>query len=538
MKILSLKGKWLLTLTCAMYMAMSAVNAAGAYLSGKTHECAELGNLTGVVQLCLIKLGLLVFSYLLTGISLGIRLAYLSNGELGIKDSIVHNLLRRPFSEFRRENSAFYLNLSNTDTDMYVSGFLWNIPLVAHTVASMVLSAILLWILHPFMLPAALAMAALPLLVTKPFANMRQKSKTAYSEASENYTNVLKETVEGCGAIRSNGREQACEDRHGVANSTRQRAWAKDFFIGQMSFESLLSMGGLSGTVCMLLGGWLVMQGIMSAGMIYSALNYFSAISNGFSNMTNYIVEMRSTKGTIEKLGKQRDMPCPVDSGLSISPQTDTVYEDVSFAFGDRQLYSGLTERFALGGCYAVVGESGSGKSTLLKLLLKYYDGYQGTISLGGQDIRQLSEQEVYKLVGVVDQNPYIFNASLYENITMFGGLPNRDSEEYHALLQKLNLTALAQRVGDVPLGDFGDNISGGERQRINIARALRRNPKILIFDEPTTGLDPENITMINEFIFNLRDVTRIVISHNWSEDYLGRFDNVIRIGSRKSTMQ
>ena len=267
-------------------------------------------------------------------------------------------------------------------------------------------------------------------------------------------------------------------------------------------------------------------------------MNYFSAISNGFSNMTNYIVEMRSTKGTIEKLGKQRDMPCPVDSGLSISPQTDTVYEDVSFAFGDRQLYSGLTERFALGGCYAVVGESGSGKSTLLKLLLKYYDGYQGTISLGGQDIRQLSEQEVYKLVGVVDQNPYIFNASLYENITMFGGLPNRDSEEYHALLQKLNLTALAQRVGDVPLGDFGDNISGGERQRINIARALRRNPKILIFDEPTTGLDPENITMINEFIFNLRDVTRIVISHNWSEDYLGRFDNVIRIGSRKSTMQ
>ena len=76
-------------------------------------------------------------------------------------------------------------------------------------------------------------------------------------------------------------------------------------------------MGGLSGTVCMLLGGWLVMQGIMSAGMIYSALNYFSAISNGFSNMTNYIVEMRSTKGTIEKLGKQRDMPI---GGLALLP--------------------------------------------------------------------------------------------------------------------------------------------------------------------------------------------------------------------------
>lgn len=535
MKILAPKGKWLLTLTCAMYMAMSTVNAAGAYLSGKTLECAELGNLTGVVQLCLIKLGLLVFSYLLTGTSLGIRLAYLSNGELGIKDSIIHNLLRRPFSEFRRENSAFYLNLINTDTDMYVSGFLWNIPLVVHTVASMVLSAVLLWVLHPLMLTAALAMAALPLLVTKPFANMRQKSKAAYSEASENYTNVLKETVEGCSAIRSNGREQACEDRHKAANSARQRAWAKDFFIGQMSFESLLSMAGLSGTVCMLLGGWLVVQGIMSAGMIYSALNYFSAISNGFSNMTNYIVEIRSSKGVIEKLKKQRDMPCPVNSGLSLSSQPETVYDRVSFAFGDRQIYSGLSERFAPGGCYAVVGESGSGKSTLLKLLLKYYDNYQGTISLAGRDIRQLSEREVYEFVGVVDQNPYLFNTSLYENITLFGGQPEQDSEEYKALLQKLNLTALARRVGDLPLGDFGDNISGGERQRINIARALLRNPKILIFDEPTTGLDPENVVAINEFIFCLQGVTRIVISHDWSKDYLQRFDKVIKIEGGES---
>ena len=185
-----------------------------------------------------------------------------------------------------------------------------------------------------------------------------------------------------------------------------------------------------------------------------------------------------------------------------------------------------------------MVGESGSGKSTLVKLLLKYYDDYQGTISLAGQDIRQLSEREVYKLVGVVDQSPYLFNASLYENITLFSGQPGQGSEEYQALVQKLNLTALAERVGDVPLGDFGDKISGGERQRINIARALRLDPKILVFDEPTTGLDPENVEMINEFIFDLQGVTRIVVSHNWSEDYLGRFDGVIRIGSGKSSEQ
>ena len=538
MKLLTAKAKWLLLLTCILYTAMSVVNAAFAYLGGKILEQIELRSLTGLVQLCMVNLGLQVFAYLLTGAALGVRLSYMTNGEVGVKDSVMRNILRRPFSVFRLQTNAFYLNLINTDTDMYMDGFARNIPFVVSTAASMLLSAVLLWMLHPIMLAAALVMAALPLLVTKTFANMRLKTRDAFSKASEDYTNVLKETVEGCGAIRSNAKEDACEERHHAFNFARLHAWAKDFFVGQMSFEALLSMAGLSGTVCMLTGGWLAVKGVISLGMVYAALNYFSSISNGFSNMTSYIVDIRSTKGTIEKLTKERDMPCPADSGLSLSSQPEAVYNEVSFAFGDRQLYSGLTERFAPGGCYVVVGESGSGKSTLLKLLLKYYDNYQGTISLAGRDIRQLSEREVYELVGVVDQNPYLFNASLYENITLFGGQPSQDSAEYQALLQKLNLTALAQRVRDLPLGDFGDNISGGERQRINIARALRRNPKILIFDEPTTGLDPENIALINEFIFGLQGVTRIVVSHDWSEDYLGRFDKVIKIGGNKTGTQ
>lgn len=182
------------------------------------------------------------------------------------------------------------------------------------------------------------------------------------------------------------------------------------------------------------------------------------------------------------------------------------------------------------------MGESGSGKSTLMKLLLKYFDEYGGKICLEGQDIRQLSESEIYERVGVVNQSPYLFNASLYENITMFNGEPGENSEEYAKLLQDVNLTALAKRVEDKPLGDFGDNISGGERQRINLARAMCKHPAILIFDEPTTGLDPENVALIDEFIFSHKGVTRIVISHNWAKEYLDRFDHVVQIKDGKIT--
>jgi len=246
-----------------------------------------------------------------------------------------------------------------------------------------------------------------------------------------------------------------------------------------------------------------------------------------------YIVDFRASKPLVEKLKAETEVPRPADGGLMPAGDQSLVYENVSFGFGERQLYKDLSCSFAPGGCYAILGESGSGKSTLTKLLLKYYDDYEGKITLAGQDIRELSEDEIYRVVGLVSQSPFLFNASLYENITMFTNNPPKDSPEYEKLLADLNLTALAARVGDSPLGDFGDNISGGERQRINIARALRSHPAILIFDEPTTGLDPENVALIDQFIFARKDVTRIVITHNWSEDYLSRFDSVLRIGDR-----
>ena len=112
----------------------------------------------------------------------------------------------------------------------------------------------------------------------------------------------------------------------------------------------------------------------------------------------------------------------------------------------------------------------------------------------------------------------------------MCTGIPKEDTKEYQQLLEALNLTELSKRVGDKPLGDFGDHISGGERQRINLARALKNQVKLMIFDEPTTGLDPENVRIVNDFIFSQKDVTRIVISHDWSEEYWKKFDGVIKI--------
>lgn len=531
MKTLTSKGKWLMALACLLYAAQSVLLVFVTYVNGELIDCVTAADMDGLLRTALLSAGLTVVSYGMDAAMMSSRLAAIADGEVGLKTGIMGNLLRRPLKRFREEPDAYYLNLLTTDVELFQQ-YLRYIPLFFTSAASILAASWMLVRMHPLLLLTAVIAAAIPLAVMRPFTKLGTKCASACSKAAEDYTGVLKETIEGCEVIRAAGAEDTFLRRYADAGRSRQRAWSKNDIVGNMTFQTLLSVASLASVACTVLGGWLTIRGVMTVGMLVAARTYFVNISNYFSNLTGYIVEIRASRKIREKLQGQMELSCPGDSGLPLSSRPEVVYDNVSFALGGWQLYSGLTARFAPGGCYAVVGESGSGKSTLVKLLLKYYDDYQGTISLAGQDIRRLSEREVYDLVGVVDQTPCLFNASLYENITLFGGRPGPDSEEYRALIQRLNLTDLAQRVGDAPLGDFGDKISGGERQRINIARALLGDPRILIFDEPTTGLDPENVEMINEFIFGLQGVTRIVVSHNWSEEYLGRFDGVIRIGS------
>ena len=200
------------------------------------------------------------------------------------------------------------------------------------------------------------------------------------------------------------------------------------------------------------------------------------------------------------------------------------------YMLSDRNSLEQVSLKIKKGKITLIAGPSGSGKTTLIKLLLKYYDNYTGEIYFGNQDIKNATESEILAQISVVNQSAFLFNASLYENITMFGQTSAQDSAAYQALLEELNLTDLAKRVGEKPLGDFGDHISGGERQRICIARAMQKHASVMVFDEPTTGLDPENVKLIQEFIFRQKHITRIVITHDWSKEYLDRFDEVIRV--------
>ncbi len=279
---------------------------------------------------------------------------------------------------------------------------------------------------------------------------------------------------------------------------------------------------------CIALGGLLIVAGKITAGDLVNSMQLANGCFYAVNDFSERMAAIRSTKPISEKFTQLKAKKAPALPTENLFQSAGVRYEDVSFAFGEKTILSHFNYSFAPGKAYGIIGPSGSGKSTLVRLLMQYYDDYSGQITLDGADIREFPETALYKKVKYVEQSPHLFNATLRENITLFHSYP---PQEVDAVIQKANLTALAAQCGDAPIGDEGNKISGGERQRIALARALLEKPEVIVFDEPTSALDPVNTRIIMELIFSMSGYTRLVITHNRDREMLSRFDEIITFG-------
>ena len=183
---------------------------------------------------------------------------------------------------------------------------------------------------------------------------------------------------------------------------------------------------------------------------------------------------------------------------------------------------------FDAGKSYAIVGSSGSGKSTLLNLLMASHNGYAGFICYDATELRQISSESLYEMVSVVQQNVFIFNASIRDNITMFSDFPRKEVDRAIELsgLSKL----IAERGEDYLCGENGSGLSGGEKQRISIARSLLKKSQVLLVDEATAALDAQTAFQVSNAILDLNGMTRIVVTHSLDENLLKRYDCVLTL--------
>ena len=236
----------------------------------------------------------------------------------------------------------------------------------------------------------------------------------------------------------------------------------------------------------------------------------------------------KAARGLIVKLADALEQDETQPDGVQITPLTRELrLENVRFSYdGETEILRGVSAVFEAGKAYAVVGASGSGKSTLLNLLTSPGMAYEGSILLDGTELRTASPESLYETVSLIQQNVFVFNASIRDNVTMFRSFP---PEELAQAVRRAQLEALITSRGEGYLcGENGSGLSGGEKQRISIARSLLKHASVLLADEATAALDAQTAHQVTDDILSLSGVTRIVVTHTLEQAALRRYDGIL----------
>lgn len=343
-------------------------------------------------------------------------------------------------------------------------------------------------------------------------------------ECTADLTSVLQEVVSSARVVKSFVREDYEIKRFDAQNMTNFYANMKNIKLNALLTPTVELVAAIGVTVVMWYGGMSVINGTITAGSLVAFLVYAVNIANPIKRLTRVVSSIQQALAAGERVFGILDLEENIKelpSAKLLPPVQGYVeFKHVDFAYNkDEQVIEDLSFKVNRGQIVAIVGPSGAGKSTIASLLPRFYDVTNGSIVIDGEDIRNVTLNSLREQVGIVPQETLLFNGSVYDNI-LYGRL-DATKEEVEAAAKAANAHDFIMGLPegyDTMLGDRGVNISGGQRQRISIARAILKNPQILILDEATSALDTESERIVQEALDRLMvGRTSFVIAHRLS---------------------
>lgn len=356
------------------------------------------------------------------------------------------------------------------------------------------------------------------------FGKRIRKSGSRIQEAAADITSVLQETVSSARVIKSFVREGYEVARFDKENMNNFRANMKNAQLMATLTPTIEFVAAIGVTIILWYGGNSVINGEITAGSLVAFLTYAVNISNPIKRLSRVIGNIQKALAAAQRVFDVLDLPETIkdsDNAKKLPPAKGKVcFNDVSFSYNPgEQVISNISFDVKPGEMIAFVGPSGAGKSTVASLLPRFYDVDSGSITIDGQDLRGVTLDSLREQVGIVPQETVLFNGTVYDNI-LYGRL-DATKEEVEAAAKAANAHNFIMELPDgynTKLGDRGMNISGGQRQRISIARAILKNPQILILDEATSALDTESERVVQEALDRLMvGRTSFVIAHRLS---------------------
>ena len=482
-------------------------------------------------QLAMITLLSLLLNAAAYGISCCSRPRFTTRGIGQYKEYVFERLCGKGISAFSGENSSLYISALSNDAESIELNYLGNLFVIVYNVMLLCGGLAMMFYYSPLLSILSIALSVFPLLASLLTGNLVAKAEKTVSDKNETYMATLKDSLMGFSVIKAFRAEvQMCRL---FAVKVREVSDAKCLRKKMTLLVSMFSScaGFIVQLGVFLIGTYLALRGsALSPGSILVFIQLLNYVINPIGTVPQALAEMKAARALIVKIAQALEDNVREEGLYSKRSLTGGItVENLSFGYEEEKpVLQDVSFTFGAGKSYAIVGASGSGKSTLLNLLMAAHNGYSGSICYDNTELRQIRSESLYEMVSVVQQNVFIFNASIRDNITMFSDFPE---EEINRAMELSGLSKLIEERGeDYLCGENGSGLSGGEKQRISIARSLLKKSNVLLVDEATAALDARTAYQVSNAILDLEGLTRIVVTHALDDSLLKRYDCVLTL--------
>ncbi|MFA6627928.1 MAG: ABC transporter ATP-binding protein [Bacilli bacterium] len=438
-----------------------------------------------------------------------------------------NKIIENDIVSFRKKGSSEFISALTNDMNTIEENYISSIFDMITSTVTFVGAFIIMLIYNIPLTIVAVCFSFVPVISILMVRKKAEAREIKVSTENASFLHFTEDTLEGFSVIKSFRAEDTIKrmfkennDKIEDAKRAKKRTTLNIGLIGTTS--GIIAQMGV-----FIFGAYLSVSGeAITAGTIMLFVQLMNYVIHPIQQIPRLLVYRKAAIPLIDKMAKLAEVNRDTNIGHIATFNRGITIQNLNFSYDEKIIIDDLSFKFDKNKSYALVGASGSGKSTLLNLIIAANLNYEGDISYDEVSLKDMNASSIFEIVSLIEQNVFVFDSTIIDNITMFKAYPDEEIE--HAILKSGLKQMIDEKGIDYLCGDGGSNLSGGEKQRISIARALLRKSKILLVDEATSALDNETSFNISNELLSLDHTTKIVVTHRLEDKILSQYDAIL----------